>query len=67
MTGIIKAGFVSDANTYVNGIIRTEAETIADAVNITAKFVDSLKKGWHVSDVYVDDNENVHIDVKKSA
>ena len=67
MTGIIKAGFVSDANTYVNGIIRTEVETIADAVTVTSKFVDSLKKGWHVSDVYTDDNDNVHIDVKKSA
>ena len=67
MTGIIKAGFVSDANTYVNGIIRTEAETISDAVIITAKFVDSLKKGWHVENVYTDDNDNVHIDVKKSA
>lgn len=67
MTTIIKAGFVSDANTYVNGIINTDVNTIAEAISVTAKFVDSLKKGWHVSDVYVDDNDNVHIDVKKSA
>ena len=65
-TKIIRAGFVSDANIYVNGIISTDIDDIAQAVTVTAKFVDSLKKGWHVDNIKVDDDGNVHISVKKT-
>lgn len=65
-TKIIRAGFVSDANTYVNGIISTDVDDIAQAVTVTAKFVDSLKKGWHVDNITVMDDGNVSITVKKT-
>ena len=65
-TKIIRAGFVSDANTYVNGIISTDVDTIAQAVKVTSDFVDGLKKGWHVDNITTDNDGNVSITVKKT-
>lgn len=65
-TKIIRAGFVSDANTYVNGIIAVDVDTIEDAVKVTSDFVDGLKKGWHVDTIKVDkENDTIRIDVIK--
>lgn len=66
MAQIVRAGYVSDVKCYVNGLIKTEVESIADAVKVTAQFVDGLKKGWHVESVNVDNDGNVTIDVKKT-
>lgn len=65
MAKIIKAGYVSDVKTYVNGLISTDAETIEDAVKITALYVDGLKKGWHVDSIRTNDNGDIVIDIKK--
>lgn len=67
MAKIVRAGYVSDVKCYVNGLINTDVDTIADAVKVTAQFVDSLKKGWHVDTISEDDNGNVVINVKKVA
>lgn len=65
MVKIIKAGYVSDVKTYVNGLISTEASTIEDAVKITAQYVDGLKKGWHIDTIRTNDNGDIVIDIKK--
>ena len=66
-TKIIRAGFVSDANTYVNGLLNFETESIEDAIRYVVGFVDSLKKGWHVSEVKINDDGSIQIDVVKRA
>lgn len=65
MSKIIRAGFVSDANTYLNGIIAVDVDSIGDAVKVTAEFVDGLKKGWHIDQIDLKDNGDVEIKVKK--
>ena len=65
MVKIIKAGYVSDVKTYVNGLISSDAETIEDAVKITALYVDGLKKGWHIDSIRTNDNGDIVVDIKK--
>jgi hypothetical protein len=57
-TKVIRAGFVSDANTYINGIVQVNCESVKDAIMHVIKFVDELKKGWHVENITMDDELN---------
>lgn len=65
MAQIVRAGYVSEVKCYVNGLIKTDVNNIADAVKVTAQFVDSLKKGWHVDSIETKDDD-VIINVKKT-
>lgn len=45
---------------------KADADTIADAVKITASIVDGFAKGFHVGNVTEDIDGNIHIDAVKS-
>lgn len=45
---------------------KADAETIADAVKITASIVDTFAKGYHIGSVTEDENGNIHINAIKS-
>lgn len=45
---------------------KANAETIADAVKITASIVDTFAKGYHIGTITEDTDGNIHINAIKT-
>lgn len=45
---------------------KADAETIADAVKITAGVVDTFAKGYHIGNITEDADGNIHINAVKT-
>lgn len=64
---MIRAGFVTDANTYLNGIVKSEYDDVDKFIKEVVKFIDGLKKGWHVESITEIEPNTWKIDVIKRA
>lgn len=65
MAKIIRAGYVEDAKSYLNGIVTANVEGELAIAQYIGKFVDGLKKGWHIDSITEDADGNIRVDVVK--
>lgn len=65
MAKIIRAGYVEDAKSYLNGIVTANVDGELAIAQYVGKFVDGLKKGWHVDSITETNDGAIRIDVIK--